>query len=118
MYIYIQMKAKNVLPVKKVSVEILWPLLPGSLSTARIACGKPNCACRQDPEKRHGLYYRWTGFLAGKRTTKAISPEEAKVCEQMIQNYRQALETLARLVQQSIPETPWEKRSSGGDPNR
>ena len=118
MYIYIQMKAKNVLPVKKVNVEILWPLLPGSLSTARIACGKPHCACRQDPQKRHGLYYRWTGFLAGKRTTKAISPEEAKVCEQMIQNYRQALETIAQLVQQSISETPWEKRSAAGDPNQ
>ena len=117
MYMYIQMKAKNAPPAKTVSVEIPWPLLPGSLSTARIACGKPNCACRQDAEKRHGLYYRWTGFLAGKRTTKAISPEEAKTCEQMIQNYRQAQETLARLVQQSIPETPWEKRPPGRDPN-
>lgn len=118
MLYYIQMKLKTVLPLKKVSVEIPWPLLPGSLSTARIECGKPNCACRQDAEKRHGLYYRWTGMLAGKRTTKAISPAEAQVCEQMIQNYRQAQQIIAQLVQQSIAETPWEKRAVGSKTNR
>ena len=111
MLYYIQMKAKSAPQPKYVQVEIPVPLLPGSVSTAWIQCGKPNCACHQDSQKRHGIYYRWTGILAGKRTTKAVSQAEAKVCEEMIKNYRQALKKIGELVEQSLPEAPWEKRS-------
>jgi hypothetical protein len=68
------------------------PILPGSLSTAKSQCGKPNCACKTSPAKLHGTYHRWTGFIAGKRTTKTISkqptldPDFAADLEQIIKS--------------------------------
>jgi hypothetical protein len=64
---------------KKITLHITLPLLPGSLSTARSTCGKPNCACKAKPPKLHGPYYRWTGFLAGKRTTKTLTLGQARL---------------------------------------
>ena len=78
MYYNIKMKTKNTPPAKIIQIEVKLPLMPGSISTARSTCGKPQCACHQDPGKRHGVYYRWTGVLAGKRTTKTVSREEAR----------------------------------------
>jgi hypothetical protein len=77
------MKAKNTEPVKNVLLEVKLPLLPGCISTARSTCGKPQCPCHQDPDKRHGVYCRWTGVLAGKRTTKTLSQDEARECQGM-----------------------------------
>jgi len=65
---------------KIIVLKIVTPLLPGSVSTATSTCGKPNCACKASPPKLHGTYYRWTGFLKGKRTTKTISKEAAEEC--------------------------------------
>jgi hypothetical protein len=58
MYYYIKM------PAKKMALQVSLPLLPGSVSTAQSACGKPNCACKEDPPKLHGTYYRWTGIIS------------------------------------------------------
>ncbi len=58
-------------------IEIEWPILPGSISTAESQCGKERCVCKQKRSPQlHGVYYRWTGFIAGKRTTKTVSKEE------------------------------------------
>ena len=57
------MPAKSLSPAPKtLTLHITLPLLPGSLSTARSTCGKPNCACKAKPPKLHGPYYRWTGL--------------------------------------------------------
>ena len=32
----------------------------GTLLKRMMKCGKPQCACRQDPAKRHGPYFEWT----------------------------------------------------------
>src|SRR2546429_207776 len=61
----------------KITVVAEGPILPGSISTAKSQCGKAHCACKASPPKLHGTYYRWTGFLEGKRTTKTISKETA-----------------------------------------
>ena len=92
---------------KKATLQITLPLLPGSLSTARSTCGKPNCACKAKPPKLHGPYYRWTGFLQGKRTTKTLSPEQARACQQRIRNYRALEKQLRQLLRQALKEAPW-----------
>jgi hypothetical protein len=58
------------------------PILPGTISTARAKCGKPTCRCRQDPKFLHGPYYRWTGWINDKPTTKTVSQEIARECHQ------------------------------------
>jgi len=84
--------------------------MPGSVSTAQSTCGKPNCACKEDPPKLHGTYYRWTGIIEGKRTTKTISKEEASECQKRIRNYRNLQKQVDHLVKQSIKKAPWNER--------
>jgi len=92
---------------KILSLQITLPLLPGSLSTARSTCGKPNCACKAKPPKLHGPYFRWTGFLNGKRTTKTLTPEQARQCRQRIANFRALEKQIRHLVRQALQEAPW-----------
>jgi len=88
------------------------PILTGSVSTAWSQCGKPNCACKGDPPRLHGPYYRWTGTVAGKRTTKTISAERARECEQRIKNYRRLQRAVERLTQAAMKSAPWNRTSS------
>ena len=83
------------------------PVLPGSVSTARSRCGKPNCACKGKPPRLHGAYYRWTGFIGGKRTTKTISRETALECQRRIKNFRKLQWEIERLVRESLTDAPW-----------
>ena len=65
----------------KTTIELEWPILPGSISTARSRCGKAPCACKLRSPRLHGTYYRWTGFIGGKRTTKTGSKVQGRVTE-------------------------------------
>lgn len=112
MYYYIKMKTHRT--QKQLQIEVPLPLLPGSLSTARSTCGKPHCACHQDPDKRHGVYSRWTGILEGKRTTKTLRPEEVRECQLRIQNYRNLQKRLGVLIRQSLQDAPWANRPGKG----
>jgi hypothetical protein len=101
---------KNASATKTITLHITLPLLPGSLSTARSTCGKPNCACKAKPPKLHGPYYRWTGFLEGKRTTKTLTPQEAHECKRRIAHYRALEKQIDQLVRQALKEAPWNQR--------
>jgi hypothetical protein len=83
------------------------PILPGSISTAKSQCGKANCVCKASPPKLHGTYYRWTGFIEGKRTTKTISKEMAEECEKRIENYRSLQGKLDQIVEKALANAPW-----------
>jgi hypothetical protein len=104
MYNYIRMQAEK---EKIITLEVTMPLLPGSLSTASSTCGKPHCACKESPPKLHGVYYRWTGTLEGKRTTKTISKEVAKECQRRIKNYRRLQREIEKLLTQALIQAPW-----------
>jgi len=84
-----------------------WPVLPGSVSTATSRCGKPNCACKGQPPRLHGTYYRWTGFIGGKRTTKTISRQTALECKRRIQNFRKLQRAIEQLLRASLGDAPW-----------
>ena len=92
-----------------ITIQAQGPILPGSLSTAKGQCGKPNCACKASPAKLHGTYHRWTGFIAGKRTTKTISKEVAKECETRIRNYRDLEKKLDEIIAEAVATAPWVK---------
>jgi hypothetical protein len=92
---------------KKLVLRVERPLLPGSVSTAASTCGKPHCACKAHPPKLHGVYYRWTGFLEGKRTTKTLSKELAAECQRRIKNYRKFLRQIEKILAQALAEAPW-----------
>jgi hypothetical protein len=92
----------------KITLSIDGPILPGCISTARSTCGKPNCACKDKRRpKLHGTYYRWTGIIDGKRTTKTISKESALECSRRIRNYRRLQHKLEKLIEKSLKNAPW-----------
>ena len=101
---------KSLPATKKIILLITLPLLPGSLSSARSTCGKPNCACKAKLPKLHGPYYRWTGFLEGKRTTKTLTPAQARQCRKRIANYRALEKQISQLVRQALKAAPWNQR--------
>jgi hypothetical protein len=104
MYMNIRMQAEK---EKIIILEVTLPLLPGSVSTASSTCGKPHCACKQSPPKLHGVYYRWTGILEGKRTTKTISKEVARECQRRIKNYRRLQRQVEQLLVKALAQAPW-----------
>ena len=91
----------------KISIVSDGPILPGSISTAQSQCGKQNCACKEKPPKLHGPYYRWTGVLDGKRTTKTISKEVAAECEKRIDKYRDLQQKIDKILEEALAEAPW-----------
>lgn len=102
MYVKVNAKESEILHLK-----VPWPLLPGSLSTVMNTCGKSNCACKADPPRLHGVYYRWTGFLGGKRTTRTLTKEQSEECRRRIQNYRELQRQLDSLLAKALAEAPW-----------
>jgi hypothetical protein len=96
---------------KIIILEVTVPLLPGSLSTAWSTCGKADCACKANPPKLHGLYYRWTGFIAGKRTTKTLSKQQAAECRRRIRNYRRLQRQIEKLLSAALARAPWKGES-------
>jgi hypothetical protein len=96
----------------KKTLEFEWPILPGSVSTARSRCGKAQCACKLRPPRLHGIYYRWTGFIEGKRTTKTVSKEVAQECRRGIRNYRRLQRDIEKLLQKALAKAPWTSRST------
>jgi len=92
----------------KKHIEVEWPILSGSISTATSQCGKEGCSCkkRRSPQL-HGTYYRWTGFIEGKRTTKTISKEVARECNRRIKRLRKLQREIDALLVQAIKTAPW-----------
>jgi Family of unknown function (DUF6788) len=95
----------------KKTLEFEWPILPGSISTARSRCGKARCACKLRPPRLHGIYYRWTGFIEGKRATKTVSKEVAQECLRGIRNYRRLQRDIEKLLRKALANAPWKPPS-------
>jgi hypothetical protein len=98
------MQAQN---PKTFILKIDLPLLPGSVSTAQSTCGKAHCVCKARRPKLHGPYYRWTGFLKGKRTTKTLSKEVARECGRRIKNYHKLQRQMNKILAQALANAPW-----------
>jgi hypothetical protein len=103
MYIYIRMSGEK----RKITIVAEGPILPGSISTATSQCGKSNCVCKANQPKLHGPYYRWTGFIKGRRTTKTISKKMAEECNRRIKNHRDLQTKLEQIVEDALANAPW-----------
>jgi len=68
----------------------------GSLAPRYNYCGKPNCRCHADPPQPHGPYYQWTAKLNGKTVNRRLTPRQAQLYQQWIDNDRR----LHRLIDQ------------------
>ena len=92
---------------KKQIITFKGPILAGSISTAKSQCGKPNCACKKSAKNLHGTYYRWTGIISGKRTTKTITKKMADECMKRIKNYRLLENKIREIIDEATKNAPW-----------
>jgi hypothetical protein len=91
----------------KITITSPGPILPGTVSTAHAKCGKPTCRCNQDRKYLHGPYYRWTGWINGRPTTKSINEEIARECQKRIENYRELQKKIEEIVADALHQAPW-----------
>lgn len=96
----------------KITINVNGPIMRGHISTATSKCGKANCACNSDPKKLHGPYWRWTGPINGKMTTRRLSEEAAKECQKKIDNYIKLEERIKKLLNEELKNAPWENKKS------
>ncbi len=68
----------------------------GSLALRHNRCGKPNCRCHADPPQLHGPYWQWTAKIDGKTVNRRLTPAQAEMYSEWIDNDRQ----LRALVEQ------------------
>ncbi len=80
------------LTTKLSEIDFIWP---GNIQHRYLTCGKPNCGCKKDPEAKHGPYAYWTSKEAKKTVSRLLSPEEADLLEEWIEN-RRKLEAVVR----------------------
>jgi len=69
----------------------------GTLLKRMMKCGKAQCACRQDPAKRHGPYFEWTYKAKGKTINVKLAPEVMPMFRAASQQYRKLKSLLNRL---------------------
>lgn len=67
-------------------IGFIWP---GSIQRRMLTCGKPKCACHDDPQARHGPYIYWTTKKRSKTVSKLLSTEEADLYKEWIDNRKQ-----------------------------
>jgi hypothetical protein len=60
----------------------------GSLAPRYNYCGKPNCRCHADPPQPHGPYYQWTAKVNGKTVNRRLTPRQAEIYQEWINNDR------------------------------
>jgi hypothetical protein len=77
-------------------VGFIWP---GSLQRRLLTCGKPQCVCHRDRERRHGPYWYWTSKREGKTISCKLSQEEVDIIRPWIDNRRQIELTLRQMLQ-------------------
>lgn len=92
--------------IKTFSIEGL--LLAGNVSSAQVKCGKKNCACYEDEEKRHQVY-KWAGHINGKHTTRSLTKESYIECQERLKNYKKLLQQIEKTLQSDITIAPWVK---------
>jgi hypothetical protein len=80
----------------------LGPALPGSINIRTGRCGKPSCACHNDPPRLHGPFRSWTRKLAGKTITRLLSQEQLDDYQPYFDNHRRLKELVHQLEQLSL----------------
>ena len=76
----------------------------GSVQSQRTKCGKPGCACSQDPQARHGPYVYWTSKKKGRTVARLLHPPEAEILTEWVGNRREVdriLEEMKKLSQKA-----------------
>src|SRR5215471_17239176 len=69
----------------------------GTVLKRMTKCGKAYCACRSDPNQRHGPYFELTYKVDGKTVNLRLSPDAAPLYRAASAQFRKLKTTLRRL---------------------
>jgi hypothetical protein len=78
--------------------------LPGSITIRRTRCGKARCACKTDPDAKHGPYIQWTRTVNGKTVTRKLTPAQYDTYRAWFEGARRLRELAAGLEVLSLEE--------------
>ncbi len=77
-------------------------VLPGSLITRHMRCGKANCRCHDEPAELHGPYLQWTRTQDGKTLTRLLPREVGERYREWFDNARRIHEAISGLEALSV----------------
>ena len=76
----------------------------GAVSARINLCGRPNCACAQDPAARHGPYHEWHRYQDGRLVHRTVTAEQAAILEGAVANFREIQRLLVRWEAETVAE--------------
>lgn len=77
-------------------------LLQGSVTQRRIPCGKVACACTTDVGAWHGPYIQWSRRHRGRTVSTYLTPAQAALCREWIDNNRKLAKVIGRMRRLSL----------------
>ena len=69
----------------------------GTVLKRMMKCGRTQCACHNDPSKRHGPYFEWTYKANGKTVNVKLTAESAPLYKAATKQQRKLKTVLAKL---------------------
>lgn len=86
-------------------------VLPGSVLTRYMRCGKANCHCHDESPELHGPYLQWNRMVGARTLTRLLSAEVADHYQEWFDNARQVRLTLSELEALSVTIVERARRS-------
>jgi hypothetical protein len=74
----------------------------GTLLKRTKTCGKSECPCKRDPDKRHGPYYEWSRLHRGKFARRSLDRDQAVLLSEAIDGRREVLRLLRKWEQETL----------------
>jgi len=88
----------------------------GTVLKRMMKCGKPRCACRTDPTRRHGPYFEWTYKVNGKTVNVKLTSDAAPLYKAASRQYRKLKALLRRL--ERLSQTALRHQAKSAPPAR
>lgn len=63
-------------------------VVSGHVHSRNKVCGRANCRCAVDPDARHGPYYQWSRREDGRQRNSVVTPEQARLLQEGIENLK------------------------------
>ncbi|MFQ5544102.1 MAG: DUF6788 family protein [Nitrospiria bacterium] len=93
---------------QNISIKADGPILSGNVFVSWVKCGKKNCRCAINPDKRHKVY-QWSGNIDGKNSSRALTREMFLECKKRIANYKKFKRLFNLEVKKAFKVAPWVK---------
>lgn len=72
-------------------------ILPGTVYSRYMPCGKAGCRCQANPPQLHGPYWEWSRSLAGRTISRRLSQPQVRLYQEWIANRRRLSAIIAEI---------------------